>query len=31
VKVVAGDTPWVAVVVPDGVLANRREISGMNK
>ena len=30
-KVVAGDTPWVAVVVPDGVLANRREISGMNK
>ncbi len=22
------DTPWVAVVVPDGVLAHRREISG---
>jgi hypothetical protein len=29
--IAAGDTPWVAVVVPDGVLAHRREISGASR
>jgi hypothetical protein len=29
--ITSGDTPWVAVVVPDGELANRREISGVNQ
>ena len=29
--ITSADTPWVAVVVPDGALANRREISGVNK
>jgi hypothetical protein len=26
--VLSADTPWVAVVIPDGALANRREVTG---
>jgi len=27
-QVLSADSPWVAVIIPDDVLANRREVTG---